>query len=472
MLPASICRIACTAPATSAVKMPAPRPYSISLAIAIAAAMSGAADTATPGPNNSSCENGDRGSTAATTAGLTTAPSRSPPVSTFAPDWPATWIAEATRIASASEISEPSRVASSAGSPMAMASTLGTRASRKSPSTRSSTITRCTEIHTCPALMKPPAATAEVATSISASGNTITGHAAPNSNDNFLIPATAAMCAPVAVEPVNVTFRTRGSVTSRSPNFPPGPVTTDNAPGGRPASTKHCASLSAVNGVDRAGFNTTALPAASAGAILCSTVSAGKLNGLIATMIPHGCRSVKPIFSKPVPVFASSGNVEPYNWLPSKAANRINAPDRPASPRASLIGLPDSALSVCAISSTRSSTKSAARNNTANRSNAGVSRCTPAATTAPSMAAAASSTPPTGTEPTTCPSNGDRTSSVAPPAAPHHLPPSSISITNLPAQNPHPPTTPNRQRRNQNRYTFVTNETGALSDLTAELSTS
>ena len=84
------------------------------------------------------------------------------------------------------------------------------------------------------------------------------------------------MCAPVAVEPVNVTFRTRGSVTNRSPNFPPEPVTTDNAPAGSPASTKHCASLSAVNGVDRAGFNTTALPAANAGAILCNTVNAGK----------------------------------------------------------------------------------------------------------------------------------------------------------------------------------------------------
>jgi hypothetical protein len=109
--------------------------------------MSGAVDTATPGPNNSSCENRDRGSTAATTAGLTTAPSRSPPVSTFAPDWPATWIADSTRMASVSEISELSRVASCAGSPMAMASTLGTKASRKSASTRSSTITRCTEKH-------------------------------------------------------------------------------------------------------------------------------------------------------------------------------------------------------------------------------------------------------------------------------------------------------------------------------------
>jgi hypothetical protein len=38
---------------------------------------------------------------------------------------------------------------------------------------------------------------------------------------------------------VNVTLRTRGSVTSRSPSFPPDPVTTDSAPGASPASTKH-----------------------------------------------------------------------------------------------------------------------------------------------------------------------------------------------------------------------------------------
>src|SRR4051794_13890067 len=250
--------------------------------------MPGPLTPATPGPNNSSCENGDRGSTAATTAGLTTAPSRSPPVSTLAPDWPAVRIAEATRMASVSEISDPNRVASCAGSPIAMASTLGTSASRKSAPPRWATIPRCTEIPPWPALTNPPAATAEVANSISASGNTITGHAAPSSNDNFLIPATAAICAPVAVEPVNVTFRTRGSVTNRSPSVPPGPVSTDNAPTGSPASTKHCASLSAVNGVDRAGFNTTALPAANAGAILCNTVNAGKLNGLIATITPHG----------------------------------------------------------------------------------------------------------------------------------------------------------------------------------------
>jgi hypothetical protein len=76
------------------------------------------------------------------------------------------------------------------------------------------------------------------------------------------------------------------------------------------------------------------------------------------------------------------------------------------------------------------------------------------------MAAAASSTPPTGTESTECPSYGDRTTSVSPPTAPHHLPPINISITNLPVQVPHALTAPNRQRRKTYRHTFATNETG------------
>ena len=110
---------------------------------------------------------------------------------------------------------------------------------------------------------------------------------------------------------MNDTFRTRGSDTSTSPNEPPGPVSTDSTPSGRPASTKHSARASAVSGVVRAGLRMTAFPAASAGPTLCSTSSDGKLNGVIATTTPTGWRIVKPILSKPVPLFASSGRVSP-----------------------------------------------------------------------------------------------------------------------------------------------------------------
>ena len=71
-------------------------------------------------------------------------------------------------------------------------------------------------------------------------------------------------------------------------------------------------SASAVSGVLRAGFRMTALPAASAGAILCNTSSEGKLNGVIATTIPTGCRTVKPRSCRnPCPCCASSGSVSP-----------------------------------------------------------------------------------------------------------------------------------------------------------------
>ncbi len=73
---------------------------------------------------------------------------------------------------------------------------------------------------------------------------------------------------PTAVEPVNDTLRTRGSATSASPISLPCPVTTESTGPGSPASRKQSASASAVSGVSSAGLRTTALPAASAGAIL------------------------------------------------------------------------------------------------------------------------------------------------------------------------------------------------------------
>ena len=110
---------------------------------------------------------------------------------------------------------------------------------------------------------------------MSASGSTTTGQEEPSSRDSFLIPAIRAMCSPVAVDPVNETLRTRGSVTRVSPRLPPGPVSTESTPSGRPASVKQRARARAVSGVVLAGLSTTALPAARAGASLCMTSRAG-----------------------------------------------------------------------------------------------------------------------------------------------------------------------------------------------------
>ena len=185
-----------------------------------------------------------------------------------APAFAAAAIDSWTRSASAVVINVPMFVSADDGSPVWMALTFGTSASRKSPLIAGWAMTRCTEMHTWPALAKPPIATALEASSRSASGMITTGQEAPSSSDSFLTPARAAMRSPTPVEPVNDTFRTRGSDTSTSPNEPPGPVSTDRTPSGRPASTKHSARASAVSGVVRAGLRTTAFPAASAGADL------------------------------------------------------------------------------------------------------------------------------------------------------------------------------------------------------------
>ena len=122
------------------------------LACAITSWKSSAELTATAGPNSSSWLSGDRGSTPATTAGDTIAPSRSPPVSSLAPSATARRMVSSTRSASFAVISVPMPVSADRGSPVVIASTLGTSASRKSAATAGWVMTRCTEMQTWPAL--------------------------------------------------------------------------------------------------------------------------------------------------------------------------------------------------------------------------------------------------------------------------------------------------------------------------------
>jgi hypothetical protein len=98
----------------------------------------------------------------------------------------------------------------------------------------------------------------------------------------------------VRVEPVNVTFAMRGWRTSASPVVRPSPCTTLKIPGGTPASTASSASLSTENGVISEGFSTTALPAASAGAIFHDAITSGKFHGAIAAITPYGSAMVMP----------------------------------------------------------------------------------------------------------------------------------------------------------------------------------
>ena len=66
---------------------------------------------------------------------------------------------------------------------------------------------------------------------------------------------------------MNPTPWTPGFEATSSPTTGPGPVTIEKTPAGSSASTMHSASFTAQTAVDGAGTQTTAFPAASAGAM-------------------------------------------------------------------------------------------------------------------------------------------------------------------------------------------------------------
>ena len=79
---------------------------------------------------------------------------------------------------------------------------------------------------------------------------------------------------PVGTEPVTVILSMPGCALIAAP-IEPSPCTTENTPGGSPAATSTSASATAVIGVCSDGLNTTALPAASAGAAFQQAICSG-----------------------------------------------------------------------------------------------------------------------------------------------------------------------------------------------------
>ena len=78
--------------------------------------------------------------------------------------------------------------------------------------------------------------------------------------------ASAITLRPVAVEPVNETMSTRGSLANSAPTLWSLEVTMLTTPGGKSVcSAMSSPSTAAHHGVSGAGFKTTVLPAASAG---------------------------------------------------------------------------------------------------------------------------------------------------------------------------------------------------------------
>ena len=88
-------------------------------------------------------------------------------------------------------------------------------------------------------------------------------------------PAYCSISLPTSVEPVKVILSTSSCSASALPLISPGPLTTLKTPSGPPASLNSSASRRQDSGACSAGFSTTVLPAASAGAIFQTAISSG-----------------------------------------------------------------------------------------------------------------------------------------------------------------------------------------------------
>src|SRR5690606_26406136 len=133
----------------------------------------------------------------------------------------------------------------------------------------------------------------ESSSSITDSKNTF-GDLPPNSNVTGIM-FSVAYCItirPVAVDPVNAAFPTFGFVTKARPNSEPKPFTMLTTPGGIKSPITSISTMIDV-GVLSAGFNTTVLPAANAGANFQTAISNGKFQGIICAITPIGSCTIK-----------------------------------------------------------------------------------------------------------------------------------------------------------------------------------
>ncbi len=99
--------------------------------------------------------------------------------------------------------------------------------------------------------------------------------------------AQRMMCAPTGVEPVKAILAMRVLVASAWPASRPKPWTMLSTPGGS-RSPMISAKTMIDNGVCSAGFSTTQLPAARAGASFQAAISSGKFHGMICPTTPSG----------------------------------------------------------------------------------------------------------------------------------------------------------------------------------------
>src|SRR5690606_9626538 len=105
--------------------------------------------------------------------------------------------------------------------------------------------------------------------------------------------AERATAAPVASEPVNVTWSTPGWATSHSPASRAPPIVL-NTPGGKPARANSSANFITDTGACSEGLTTIVQPAASAGASFQVSSRSGEFHGTIAPTTPTGSRVTNP----------------------------------------------------------------------------------------------------------------------------------------------------------------------------------
>ncbi len=92
---------------------------------------------------------------------------------------------------------------------------------------------------------------------------------------------------PTAPEPVNAIVWTPACAASAAPTSPP-PGSSASAPGGSPARASASQTANAQAGDCSAGLRQTALPVASAAAVMPVAIANGKFHGAIAATTPRG----------------------------------------------------------------------------------------------------------------------------------------------------------------------------------------
>ena len=112
----------------------------------------------------------------------------------------------------------------------------------------------------------------------------------------FIVPAASLVSIlPTPVEPVKLSFLTRGFVASSVEACRSLVGTTCITAGGMPACSASLARAAALRGVSLGGLMTTAQPAAKAGAILRVIMAAGKFHGVIMPQTPTGSLKVMTV---------------------------------------------------------------------------------------------------------------------------------------------------------------------------------